>query len=704
MSHVSYDRRAVTIDGKRTLLLSGAIHYPRSTPAMWPELFRRSREAGLNAVETYVFWNLHERRRGVLDFSSRLDLPRFCRLAQEQGLFVILRIGPYICAETNYGGFPAWLRDVPGMQMRTYNEPFLREKARWVRLLCETLRPLFAPQGGPIILAQIENEYGNVARTYGPEGERYLPWCIGLCQSLNLGIPWIMCSGGAPGAIESINGFYAHEQLDAHFAKHPDQPALWTEHWPGWYDTYGYPHHVREPEDVAYAAARFFAAGGAGMNYYMWHGGTNFGRESMYLQTTSYDFDAPLDEFGLPTTKSNHLARLHRILQDHAGLLVGGDRPAPRSLGEKQAAYVYASGDNVLVFLCNDDRENGASVTFAGQNHRLPARSVILTSGGRNLLTTAEVASSCVIKRAMRPLAGQLSAFGHRPEPVPADWPKELRSPTVAPTPVEQLQFTHDETDYCWYSTSLAVSPKEKRPGALVLDRAADVVHVFIDGQLVATSPAPLAEDRGAVDGDGYRQTFPLELKPGKRRLALLCCSLGLIKGDWMLGQRNMAEERKGLWGAVTWNGQPLPGPWELQPGLVGQRYALFTEAGALANWKTHPKGTKAKPLGWLRATFARPAGARHASPLPIALALDLAGMAKGMIWLNGRCAGRYWLTPGVGKTSEWLTRAIGGKVRPEPTQRYYHLPTEWLADRNVLVLFEEIGGDPATIKLVRRV
>ena len=197
MACVSYDRRAVTIDGRRTLVLSGAVHYPRSTPAMWPDLMRETRAAGLNTVETYVFWNLHERRRGVLDFSDRLDLVRFCRLAQEAGLHVILRIGPYICAETNYGGLPPWLRDLPGIRMRTWNRPFMDEMARWVRVLCEALRPMFAPAGGPIILAQIENEYANIAKHYGEDGRRYLAWSVELGQSLNLGVPWVMCYGGA---------------------------------------------------------------------------------------------------------------------------------------------------------------------------------------------------------------------------------------------------------------------------------------------------------------------------------------------------------------------------------------------------------------------------------------------------------------------------------------------------------------------------
>src|SRR5579883_1179592 len=200
ISLVGYDSRAVTIDGQRIFLLSGAIHYPRSTPALWPELMRRSKEAGLNAIETYVFWNLHEHQRGRFDFSDRLDLYRFCQLAQEHGLYVILRIGPYICAETNYGGLPPWLRDVPGIRMRTWNEPFMHEMERWVRFLVEYMRPLFATNGGPIILAQLENEYNAIASTYGEPGQRYLQWASNLGQAVRLDVPLIMCFGAAEGA------------------------------------------------------------------------------------------------------------------------------------------------------------------------------------------------------------------------------------------------------------------------------------------------------------------------------------------------------------------------------------------------------------------------------------------------------------------------------------------------------------------------
>lgn len=175
--NVSYDHRAILIDGKRQLLLSGCIHYPRSTPSMWPELFRRSKEAGLNVIQTYVFWNVHERERGHYDFETDFArLPQFLTFAQEAGLYVTLRIGPYVCAEWDFGGFPEWLKEIPGIVFRDYNEPFMNEMARWMKYLVNFLQPYFASNGGPIILAQVENEYKFLEPDFGSNGTKYAQW------------------------------------------------------------------------------------------------------------------------------------------------------------------------------------------------------------------------------------------------------------------------------------------------------------------------------------------------------------------------------------------------------------------------------------------------------------------------------------------------------------------------------------------------
>ncbi len=697
MPKVSYDHRAVTIDGRRVLLLSGAIHYPRSTPDMWRLLMERSKEAGLNAIETYVFWNFHERRRGVYDFSDRLDIRRYLQTAHELGLYVILRIGPYICAEINYGGFPVWLRDVPGIQLRTDNEVFLREKEKWVRLFCDYVRPYFAPNGGPIILAQIENEYGNVAWMYGEAGERYLRRVAEMAESLQVGVPWVMCKGSAPGTIETLNAFYAHPLLDDYFAKYPDKPALWTEHWPGWYDLWGYPHNRRTPEDVAYAAARFFAGGGTGMNYYMWHGGTNFDREACYLQTTSYDYDAPLDEYGLPTTKMYHLARLHRILQEYAPVLVESERATPEVLPEGVTAYTYSRDGRTLVFLCNDDEAKAVRVSYEGRRYNLPPKSVTLIAAGTLLMNTAQVEPRYIVEPRMVIADPNLSPFQWWVEPSPSETYTPLHPPVLSDKPVEQLQFTHDETDYCWYVAKLMVLPDQAGAGVLELQAVADVVHVFVDGQFVGTTQPPLIEDRDLDDPESFTQRFQTNLTAGEHTLAILCCALGVIKGDWMLGKHNMVDERKGFWGTLIWRGEPLQVPWRITAGLQGEHGRVYAEGSALVKWESSLEVARGKPLCWWKTEFERP---KTDAPL----ALDLSGMTKGIAWLNGRCIGRYWMAPGTGKPSPWLAPAVYQEGEGQPTQRYYHLPKEWLRDRNLLVLFEEVGGDPTQVRLCYRV
>lgn len=690
---IGYDGRAVVVDGRRALVVGGSVHYPRSTPLLWPDLFRRSRAAGLTAIDTYVFWNLHERRRGVYDFSDRLDLVGFLRLAGEHGLDVVLRVGPYICAETNFGGFPAWLRDVPDVQLRTDNEPYKAEVCRWLKFLGDLVRPLTAPRGGPIILAQIENEYGLVAGQYGEAGKRYLDWCVGRAEAMDLGVPWVTCVGGAPGTVETINGFYAHEALPKHFAERPGQPALWTEHWPGWHDVWGYPHRTRPAENAAYATARFFAAGGAGVNYYMWHGGTNFGRDGMFLQATSYDFDAPLDEYGLETTKSRHLAKLHAVLHRHADMLLNAPRPEPTPLGEHTRAFAWGEGDGAVAFLCNDHPTEAAAVTFDGQSHELPPRSAKILHNGAVEFDSAKVDAEIVVRRTMDPVEGALSAFEMWRENVPATWPVGVRSRLVGEGPVDQLRLTRDETDYCWYTTWLDVPEEGGTRTRLTIEGMADVVYVFVDGRL-RTFHHALVEDRGPQDGPPFNWSFPLRVPPGDHELQILCGAVGLIKGDWMLGNRNMAEEKKGLWGRVLWDGRPLAGPWYMIPGLLGERYQLFGPAGELANWKP-AAGSAHGPLSWFRARFEGPPGDEP-------VAVDLTGLNKGMAWLNGRCVGRYWLSPANNKSPDWLGQAIREAPPGQPTQRYYHLPAEWLAARNTLVLFEELGGSTDAVRLCR--
>ena len=179
---VTYDERSFLINNKRTIILSGSVHYPRSTPGMWDQIFSEMVKDGLNAVEVYVFWNVHEFKRGQeYDFSGPANLPLFLDKAAKAGLFVNLRIGPYVCAEWNYGGLPVWLNWISGMSLRSDSAAWMSEMEKFVTNLTRITENYLARHGGPIILAQIENEYR------WSQYMDYINWCGDLVAKLNLG-------------------------------------------------------------------------------------------------------------------------------------------------------------------------------------------------------------------------------------------------------------------------------------------------------------------------------------------------------------------------------------------------------------------------------------------------------------------------------------------------------------------------------------
>ncbi|KAK4401395.1 Beta-galactosidase 13 [Sesamum angolense] len=174
---VTYDGRSVIVNGSRELLFSGSVHYPRSTPAMWPDIIRKSKEGGLNLIQTYVFWNIHEPVEGQFNFEGNYDLVKFIKLIGEEGLWVTLRIGPYIEAEWNLGGFPYWLKGVTNITFRSYNEPFLHHMKKYAEKIINLMKEhkLFADQGGPIIMAQV-GVAGEKMQLYTEEGSKKAQW------------------------------------------------------------------------------------------------------------------------------------------------------------------------------------------------------------------------------------------------------------------------------------------------------------------------------------------------------------------------------------------------------------------------------------------------------------------------------------------------------------------------------------------------
>ncbi|WP_309120127.1 beta-galactosidase [Paenibacillus sp.] len=303
-------------DGRPVRLLSGAIHYFRIVPEYWEDRLRKLKACGLNTVETYVPWNVHEPKPGVFRFDGMADLERFIRIAGELGLFVIVRPSPYICAEWEFGGLPSWLLADANLRLRCADPKFLERVDAYYDALLPRLTPLLCTNGGPIVMVQIENEYGS----YGNDAAYLEHLRQGLVRR-GVDVPLFtsdgptdaMLQGGSvPGALATVN--FGSGAKDA-FAKlreyQGDAPLMCMEFWNGWFDHWGERHHTRDAADAARVLEDMLEEG-ASVNFYMFHGGTNFGfyngancqEKDRYEPTiTSYDYDSPLSESGEPTAK-----------------------------------------------------------------------------------------------------------------------------------------------------------------------------------------------------------------------------------------------------------------------------------------------------------------------------------------------------------------------------------------------------------------
>jgi hypothetical protein len=700
---VTYDERSVIVDGRRMLLTCGEMHYPRSTRAMWPALLKRSKDLGLNTITSYVFWNFHETSRGIYDFSGERDLGHFLDLCQEHGLAVFLRAGPYICAEWNFGGFPPYLRDEPGITIRTMNTAYTNRVQAWFERLAEVVNPRLASNGGPVILVQVENEYSNVSKRYGEQGQEYLRWIVALANRLGFGsVPSTMCEGGAQGAIETSNGFaISPERIEAVRKAHPGTPMLWTEIYPAWYRVWGggaIP--TGDGRFIAGGILDFISRGGSGINYYPWHGGTNFGRNSMYLQTTSYDFSAPLDEYGCVTAAGQYLGRMHAVLQEHSAMLLEGDR-SESTEGSTRNVVWRKSGEELRLVQTIPAEQPHRGDGFP----RMQVKSARLLDAKGQVLFDVDATCEAVTRIFVAEEWKSVVAEGRQSltwqswdEPLPSERGDQG---AVAQEPVEQLSLTRDSTDYCWYSASVQVAADG--PQEIVIPYGADFLYLYVDGSFTATSKLPLSEDRGPITPEdpahprilanisekdrehGFRHVFSLpNLSPGTHRIDLLATALGMIKGDWQIASP-MNFERKGIWEGVLWNGKPLEN-WTMRPGLIGEKQNLASDAGVKGFFAPVPAGPR--PLRWYKTSMTVPAA------LLAGLAVfrfDAAGLGKGMIWVNGRSLGRYWLIEARGQSGV-------------PSQRYYHIPADWLRPINEVVILEEQAASPTRVQLQTRV
>ncbi|KAK2967259.1 hypothetical protein RJ640_012587 [Escallonia rubra] len=614
--NVSFDHRAIIIDGRRRILNSAGIHYPRATPQMWPGLISKSKEGGIDVIETYAFWNGQEPVRGQYNFEGKYDLVKFAKLVGSSGLYLQLRIGPYICAEWNFGGFPVWLRDVPGIEFRTDNSPFKIFFSNFIinsggdAAFCKKdsgsdarqFAPILARRSNhyvaagmiPFVMVQtsvmilvmmmvmitvddgrdvygllvgieanevadggggcgfhgcmvvmavvtlmIENEYGYVAKSYGQKGKDYISWAVNMAVGLGAGVPWVMCKQlDAPEfIIDTCNGFYC----DGFRPNSDKKPLLWTENWSSWYTTWGGKLKHRPVEDLAFAVARFFQLGGSFQNYYMYFGGTSFGRTAGGpMIITSYDYDAPLDEYGLlRQPKWGHLKDLHAAIKLCEPALVAVDSPQYLKLGPMQEAHVY-SGDihnqsqtltfpgnssRCSAFLANIDEHEAYTVEFLVIIVALRSlfsfpylEQVVAQTSVKDMPSLRNVSAPQVMnQKEARHISKSWMTVK---EPISTWHQYNITVQGILP----HLNVTKDHSDYLWYLTRIHITEDDitfweanNVSPVVTIDRMRDVVRIFINGQLT-----------GSARGHWIKVVQPVKLVQGYNDIMLLTEIVGL--------------------------------------------------------------------------------------------------------------------------------------------------------------------------------
>ena len=322
------------LDKRPFQMICGEMHYSRIPREAWRQRMKMAKAMGLNTIGTYVFWNVQEPERGKFDFSGNSDIAAFVKTAQQEGLWVVLRPSPYVCAEWEFGGYPYWLQNEDGLVVRSKEKKYLNEYEHYMMALGKQLAPLQVNHGGNILMIQVENEYGS----YG-DNKQYLE--INRKIFREAGFDGLLFTGDQandiakgclPGVLPAINGVDNPQKIRQLVDKYNNGkgPYYVSEWYPAWFDWWGTSHHVVPPEKYAEQLDRMLSAG-ISVNMYMFHGGTtrgfmngaNYNNKDPYEpQTSSYDYDAPLDEAGNATPK---FMAFRSVIQKH--LLPGETLP-----------------------------------------------------------------------------------------------------------------------------------------------------------------------------------------------------------------------------------------------------------------------------------------------------------------------------------------------------------------------------------------
>lgn len=319
------------LNGKPFTVKAAELHYPRIPRPYWEHRIRMCRALGMNTICLYVFWNIHEQREGEFDFTGQNDIAAFCRLAQRNGMYVIVRPGPYVCAEWEMGGLPWWLLNKKDISLRSQDPYFMERVSRFMAKVGEQLAPLTIQNGGPIIMVQVENEYGS----YG-EDKAYVSAIRDIVRRSGFGkVTLFQCDWESNFTLNALDdlvwtmNFGTGADIGSQFRRlqelRPDSPLMCSEFWSGWFDKWGARHETRPAAAMTQGIDEMLSKG-ISFSLYMTHGGTSFGHwagansPGFAPDVTSYDYDAPINEYGQPTPKYHEL---RRVMQKHS------DTPLP---------------------------------------------------------------------------------------------------------------------------------------------------------------------------------------------------------------------------------------------------------------------------------------------------------------------------------------------------------------------------------------
>lgn len=609
---------------------------------------------------------------------------------------------------------PGWLRNM-NTTLRTFDDVWMNELSEYFEKTISVVNDakLFAKDGGPIIMLQIENEYGNMENYYGMNGRKYVNWLSDYAISLNRkigGIPWVMCqqgegTGTAPAAsiVNACNGFYCDNWISKHANDFPNQPHMWTENWPGWFQNWGEPIPHRPAVDVAFSVARWFARGGSYMNYYMAFGGTTFGRSvGGPLIVTSYDYDVQINEYAMRAEPKFSLTQqLHQILQDNADVLLQQMPPdaIPLEGYSSCESHIYRSSNQCLAFFSNWGTSDSCTFPLQdGQSTTVPAWSVSIATGEScsNVVYNTKTSAAAIITnqknyKVIEEFAIEASNVAVFAESIPSSATEAVKVPQISSDhPVEQLSVTADKTDYLWYSavipqeysvpTNVTISFSSGAAGGGLFYIYANGIRV---GSILGKAGGPPVNGKESHDGSWKvgDEAIPVKttvtLPAGSNiKLDILSASMGLKNyGPYL------ETIKVGILTDLYVDQIPLK-DFVQSVGLAGEILDIPNKGAGSSEF------TACKSLCWYSSTFKTPSSVSTTSKI----ALDLSSaMGKGSIWVNGHMLGRYWNVIAAATASQrdctgcdnsYSGSFNGDKCRSgcgAPSQQYYKLPADWL-------------------------